>query len=106
MPILPQNLRVGIATDASWANANDRDRLEDHRNDFWEETESFWIRYHKIPRRTLFHPGPVEGPDLHDLLPVRKIVRDQGKVSEDLWNKSDNFQLEHAEWIGKIYFMK
>ena len=54
MPILPQNLRVGVATDASWANAKDRDRLEDHKDDFWEETESFWIRHQQDATKNSF----------------------------------------------------
>ena len=29
MLIPPQNLKIGVATDASWANAKDRERLED-----------------------------------------------------------------------------
>ena len=108
MPIDPKNLRIGVATDASWANAKDREGLEKDGEDFWEEQEGFWIRHHRTSRRTLFHPGAVEGPELHGLLPVRRTVCDDGKIIEDLWTKSDSIKAreDSGEWTGKTYFAK
>eukprot|EP00435_Cladocopium_sp_Y103_P067719 s304_g30.t1 len=107
MPIHPDKLGVGVATDASWANAKDKDELESNRDDFWEENGNFWIRHHVLPRRVPFHPGAAaDGPDLHDLLPVRKTLRTGGLTSEDLWTKDDGFKAEENEWTGKTYFVK
>ena len=83
MPIPIERLRVGVATDASWGNSRDREQLEDGKDDFWEETSSFWIRHHIKPRRTLFHPGANLGPELQTLLPSRKTMTDGGQTVED-----------------------
>ena len=108
MPILPENLRVGVATDASWANSPEKDQLEDDRRDYWEETTSHWIRHHQAPRRLLFHPGANQGPDLHDLLPGRKTVADDGKTLDDQWihGNATTSPWSSTTWTGKTYFAK
>ena len=83
MPIPIERLRVGVATDASWGNSRDREQLEDGKDDFWEETSSFWICHHIKPRRTLFHPGANLGTELQTLLPSRKTMTDGGQTVED-----------------------
>lgn len=107
MPIPIHNLRVGVTTDASWGNAKDRLRLEDSKNDFWEEEERYWVRHHRDPRKTLFHPGADEGPDLHCLLPARKTVFDDGAAIDDTWTTADSIRVAgNEEWTGKTYFAK
>ena len=105
MPIKPSNLRVGVATDASRANARDKGDLENNK-DNWEEKGYFWIRHHVASRRVPFHPGAAAGgPDLHDLLPIRKTIKTDGLVSEDSWKKGESFKaverkdrLREATW--------
>eukprot|EP00435_Cladocopium_sp_Y103_P054634 s153_g17.t2 len=107
MPIEPQHLRVGVATDASWANAKDKEQLETNSSDYWEETATHWIRHHTSPRMTLFHPGAVEGPDLHHLQPGRRTVDQQGRVLEDEWIRGNSIRVWNSEaWTGKTYFGK
>ena len=108
MPIDPKNLRVGVATDASWANASEKDQLEDDARDSWQETDSHWIRHHRAPRNILFHPGANIGPDLHDLLPGRKTVTDDGKVLDDCWTKNGptTSSWRSTTWTGRTYFAK
>jgi hypothetical protein len=66
-PIPMDRLRVGVITDASWGNSG-TEYLEDTKQDFWEETQTSWIRHHVLPRRLLFHPGAAPGgPDLHSI---------------------------------------
>eukprot|EP00435_Cladocopium_sp_Y103_P040911 s2194_g11.t1 len=48
MPIKPENLRIGVATDASWANSKDKNKLEENSKDFWEEKPTYWIRHHEL----------------------------------------------------------
>ena len=108
MPIDPQNLRVGVATDASWANSAEKDQLEDDPRDCWEETESHWIRHHEAPRKILFHPGATTGPDLHDLLPGRKTVTNDGRSFDDQWTSGGHTTslMSSTTWTGKTYFAK
>jgi hypothetical protein len=107
MPIKPENLRVGVATDASWANARDKDKLEENSTDFWEETSTHWIRHHVTPRRTLFHPGATDGPDLHGLQPGRRTVSGRGEVLEDEWTKGNSIRMwSETSWTGATYFGK
>lgn len=66
-PIPMDRLRVGVITDASWGNSG-TEYLEDTKQDFWEETQTSWIKHHVLPRRLLFHPGAAPGgPDLHSI---------------------------------------
>ena len=107
MPIPLENLRVGVATDASWSNARDRQQTEGNTRDFWEETPSHWIRHHIEPRRTTFHPGAAEGPDLHDLQPSRRTVTSTNEVKEDEWTKGNSvFNWLDETWTGKTFFSK
>ena len=107
MPIPIERLRVGVATDASWGNSRDREQLEDGKDDFWEETSSFWIRHHITPRRTLFHPGANLGPELQTLLPSRKTMTDRGQTLEDQWATSESIRTWGEDsWTGKTFFAK
>ena len=38
MPIPWRSLRISAVTDAAWGNAKDQPWLEDHPDDYWEET--------------------------------------------------------------------
>ena len=43
--------------------------------DYWTETDHYWIRQHVIPRRTLFTPkGTTGGPD-HTTLSGRRLTK-------------------------------
>ena len=107
MPIPPQFLRIGVVTDASWANAKDHRQLEVSANDEWEEQDGYWIRHHRTARRTLFHPGASEGPDLHSLMTTRRTVKGNGETLEDNWTKGDSIrEWDGSAWIGKTYFPK
>ena len=108
MPIEPEHLRIGVATDASWANSPEKDQLEDDQQDQWEETTSHWIRHHRTPRKILFHPGASHGPDLHDLLPGRKTITDDGRTTDDLWTQGNatTTSWSSTTWTGRTYFAK
>ena len=107
MPIPVQRIRVGVATDASWGNSRDKEQLEDGKEDFWEETDAFWIRHHLTARRTLFHPGAHHGPELQGLLPTRKTIADDGESLEDQWTTSESIRTwKNDTWTGKTFFAK
>eukprot|EP00434_Breviolum_minutum_P028347 symbB.v1.2.025078.t1/scaffold2414.1/size128436/6 len=107
MPISPQFLRIGVVTDASWANAKDHRQLETSAKDEWEERDGYWVRHHKAERRTLFHPGATDGPDLHSLTPTRRTIKDNGDILEDDWTKGDSIrEWDDTTWTGKTYFSK
>ena len=108
MPIEPEHLRIGVATDASWANSPEKDQLEDDQQDHWEETTSHWIRHHRTRRKILFHPGASHGPDLHDLLPGRKTITDDGRTMDDLWTQghATTTSWSSTTWTGRTYFAK
>ena len=107
MPIPIENLRVGVATDASWANAKDKTFLEDNKEDHWEETKSEWIRHHKTPRKTLFHPGVApDGPDIHQITETRVTCKTTGKTTTDHWNKADGIKSTDESWTGTTHFTK
>ena len=107
MPIQPENLRIGVATDASWSNARSQDQLEASSQDYWEEKPSHWIRHHVTPRRVLFHPGADPGPDLHDLQPGRRTMTANEEVLEDEWTKGNSVRTwSDSPWTGKTIFTK
>ena len=107
MPIPPENLRIGVATDASWSNARSQDQLEASSQDYWEEKPSHWIRHHVTPRRVLFHPGADPGPDLHDLQPGRRTMTANEEVLEDEWTKGNSVRTwSDSPWTGKTIFTK
>ena len=106
MPIAPEKLRVGVATDASWGNSKCIQAPEASTQDYWEETKTSWIRHHISPRKTFFHPGMVAGPDLHDLLPLRVTVRGEEQVEDD-WTKATAFgKGGDSLWTGRTVFSK
>ena len=108
MPILPERLRVGVISDASWGNAKDRIFLEDNKLDSWEETTHGWKRHHRAGRRTLFHPGASDGgPDLQSLLPSRTTTSSTGETVSDEWNASDGVrEWGDSTWTGTTEFTK
>ena len=73
MPIPLERLHAGVVTDAAGGNAREFGQyLEDSKVDWWEELQDRWIRHHRVPRITSFHPAAApDGLDLHDLLPDR-----------------------------------
>ena len=106
MPIPLENLRIGVATDASWANAKTEKTLDKNKEDFWEELETSWVRHHTVPRQTLFHPGAVPGPDLHSLLPSRRTISSQDDFT-DTWNSHSAHQIRgDTPWTGRTVFQK
>ena len=107
MPIPPQFLRIGVVTDASWANAKDHQQLENSTKDEWEEQEGYWVRHHRAERRVLFHPGAAEGPDLHSLMSTRRTIKDDGTILEDCWTRGDSIrEWDGTTWTGKTFFPK
>ncbi|CAE7570057.1 unnamed protein product, partial [Symbiodinium pilosum] len=95
MPIPLEKLRVSVATDASWGNAQDDQTREANDVDYWVETPKHWVRYHRRPRRSVYHPGMSDGgPDLHQLsgMRVTKLRYVDGEETEhrDEWNKVVN----------------
>ena len=114
MPVPWERLRVSVVTDAAWGNAKDKLWLEDSPEDFWEETETCWIRHHKAPRRTTFHPGAAEGgPDLHNLQPRRQLEcfvqgpKITKEIIEDQWCDPKGIRVVAEEtWTGSSTFWK
>ena len=116
MPIDWRDLRVSVVTDAAWGNSKEKLWIENPEEDFWEETEKEWIRYHKAPRRTSFHPGAAQGgPDLHQISAYRRtemfVNQDQAgiktRVSEDTWNNDQGIRVLNEEtWCGRTRFRK
>ncbi|CAL1148194.1 unnamed protein product [Cladocopium goreaui] len=108
MPIKPKNLRVGIITDASWGNAKQQRFLEESTEDFWEEQKTCWIRHHRTPRNTLFHPAAAAGgPDLHSLLPERSTYMESNEPYLDDWTKNDSIKNpKDMIWSGFTKFSK
>ena len=101
-------------TDAAWGNAKDQPWLEDHPDDYWEETDQEWRRHHVQPRRTTFHPGAAkDGPDLHCITEFRATKVWQAaegirhEVVEDNWCDSKGIRVLHEKpWTGCTVFRK
>ena len=107
MPIDPSNLRIGVATDASWSNARSTNELEDQTQDTWEETTTHWIHHHHGGRQILFHPAAASGPDLHDLQSGRRTSNTDGRVLEDEWTKANSSSTWGTTlWRGQTIFTK
>lgn len=107
MPIKPENLRVGVATDASWANSRSQQSLEASSTDYWEETATSWVRHHITPRSTLFHPAAAPGPDLHGLTTSRCTRTGTGQRLDDTWNGKDGVRPWGTDrWTGSTTFLK
>ena len=105
-PIPLERLRVGVVTDASWANTGDQ-HTEDNEHDHWEETPAGWTRFHRKPRSLLFHPGAAPGgPDLHDLSRRRLTIADDETV-QDNWDSANGIR-RHGEqtWTGQTHFFR
>lgn len=93
-----------MATDASWGNAGPN-IPEEVTEDYWEETEMYWIRHHAMPRTLTFHPaGATGGPDLHKITKQRTTVVDN-EVVHDEWNQATR-RLQGQSWRGKTIFYK
>ncbi|CAE7471087.1 GIP [Symbiodinium natans] len=116
MPIAPERLRISVVTDAAWGNTRDQPWIEDHPDDYWEETEGEWVRHHVQPRRTTFHPGAAPGgPDLHSLDRKRQISffapEPDGEIKsgmvEDDWSDGHGIRvLQDQPWTGRTVFNK
>eukprot|EP00439_Symbiodinium_sp_Y106_P005857 s5960_g1.t1 len=114
MPIPWKDLRISAVTDAAWGNAKDVPWLEDHPDDYWEETNTEWRRHHLHPRRTTFHPGAAKGgPDLHDITEhrVTNVWRAgegiQHEVIDDTWCDNQGIRVLHeSPWTGCTVFSK
>ena len=112
-PIPMDRLQAGVVTDASWGNSKPFGTfLEGEKSeDTWEETSTSWIRVHKTPRTTAFHPlSRPDSPDVHGITQDRKTVivtKDGEKIIEDEWTKSDSLRvLAEPEWTGRTIFTK
>ena len=105
-PIPLERLRIGVITDASWANTGDQ-HTENNDHDYWEETPSGWTRVHVKPRSLSFHPGAApDGPDLHAISRQRTTVID-GNHFEDTWDKADGIRrIGDDQWTGQTQFFK
>ena len=107
---------MSVVTDAAWGNAKERTWLEDSAEGQWEETPEAWIRHHRGLRRTSFHPGAARGgPDLHDLLPRRRIelypdldghLGDLGVIEDEWCNANGIRVLKKPTWQGTTTFYK
>ena len=108
MPIRPEDLRIGVVSDASWGNSKNGVTIETNTEDFWEETEDKWIRHHRQSRSVLFHPGAaLDGPELHSLLPRRHTVFENGEDLVDEWNNNKGIRTYgEYSWKGKTEFFK
>ena len=105
-PIPMDRLRVGVVTDASWANTGGQ-YSEECREDTWEETDTTWTRHHRRPRTLAFHPGAAPGgPDLHRI--SRERITMTGLTEEaDRWDGPDGIrQLQPEPWTGQTIFTK
>ncbi|CAE7770550.1 RE2 [Symbiodinium sp. CCMP2456] len=110
-PIPLERLRVSVVTDAAWGNATSNESPEGSTGDYWVETPTQWVRYHKKARRSLFHPGMAPGgPDLHQLRPGRQTLiqeDDRYRTHEDEWNRPNRVKLlEAGSWTGRTIFYK
>ena len=91
VPIPLDRLRAGLVTDASWGNSKTCGTfLEGEKSeDYWEETETTWIRHHQTPRTISFHPLAVpDGPDIHTLTSQRMTTlqhQDKEQTLRDEW---------------------
>ena len=108
MPSPLDRLRAGVITDASWGNAREFGRcLEEDTEDWWEETDTQWIRHHRVPRLTAFHP---EAAPTHHLQTHRQSELHQGGktiIIDDEWNSSSSMKtLSSAPWTGKTTVIK
>ena len=105
-PIPLERLRVGVITDASWGNAG-TGYLETNDKDFWEETETSWVRHHLLPRRLSFHPGAApHGPDLHSISRTRTTWTEEG-FKDDRWDGMDGIrEYQTKPWTGTTTFLK
>ncbi|CAE7350468.1 RE1 [Symbiodinium sp. CCMP2456] len=115
MPIPWRDLRVSVVSDAAWGNAKDALWIENSTEDFWEETDTKWIRHHQGERRTTFHPGAApDGPDLHALLPQRETeyYMQEGdqvvhEICQDEWCDQKGIRvLSETCWRGRTVFFK
>ena len=77
-------------------------------SDCWIHTPAAWIRFHHVPRRTLYVPEEIEVP--HDCLGSHRLTlfyetsTDQdGKSYEDQWNMDSNRDVGFI-WTGLTLF--
>lgn len=105
-PIPLERLRVGVVTDASWANTGDQ-HTENNDHDSWEETPVGWTRWHSKPRTLTFHPGAApQGPDLHSIS-RRRVTETGDQTLEDTRDSADGIRrLREDPWTGRTHFFK
>jgi len=86
----------------------ERETGELRTSDSWVHTPAAWIRFHHVPRRTLYVPDETEVP--HDLLGSNRLTlsyktnTDQdGKSCADQWS-TDNSRDAGFVWAGLTLF--
>ena len=79
-------------------------------SDCWIHTPAAWIRFHHVPRRTLYFPEETESEVPHDCLGPHRLTlfyetsTDQdGKSYEDQWNMDNNRDVG-VIWTGLTLF--
>lgn len=110
MPIPLERLRAGVLTDASWGNSKELGTyLEQDTSDWWEETDTCWIRRHVNPRNIAFHRAACpQGPDLYALHAQRTTelkIGNRISTIQDQWTTCDSLrQLASKPWTGVTIF--
>ena len=86
----------------------DTETGEFRTSDRWIYTPAAWIRFHHVPRRTLYVPEEIDAP--HDCLGSHRLTlffktsTDQdGKSCEDQWNVHNNRDVGFI-WTGLTLF--
>ena len=112
-PIPLASLRIGVVTDASWGNSRESSfGLEDDiKKDYWEDQGDFWVRHHREPRRTFFHPEcTTDGPTVHELQKHRqttRVLNSAERLTEtDSWNDPNSLRESKELWTGTTTFWK
>ena len=84
--------------------------LEARDDEFWKRGKGVWIRYHNIPRKSLFTPtGTKDGPDWRNL-GLRRVTFCQFgdgtcRAVDDNWNQGGMENLGKL-WTGKTVFFE
>ena len=80
--------------------------------DYWEETDTHWIRFHVVPRFTfLYPPDTTGGPAVESIGPLREthMVFTDGTrdVRTHTWNDPRHAKAKtRMKWTGRSLFRK